>query len=294
MPDIEIITPTEEQQSQFFRFRQRVDSIHCSFEEAIFLDLIIREYKPKKILEIGCGPGFYSNIILNSISNKQVYENDVPVLHSIDLRSNSKITPTLEPGHVVKNKKLKKQWHLYYPGFVLDYINEIGDDIDMVLLADNIQQIPGYIMDFLMVLPFLKKGAIFVTYNFSLSQILCANDKVKDLAIAPKILYSALNGKPILWHNSNNNIDKDAAFNPFNLAAKRLNYNIMMDVYNVFNLLWLRWDYKTHNNKDKQGIPWFKRKQEIIPFFKKYYNSYYSNLLIDIYKYQELIFETQE
>ena len=115
-----------------------------------FLNGVIRKFKPKKILEIGVAEGGSSIIILNAIKDiKDAH------LYSVDLSSNSQI------GYCVRDlmKEDLNRWTLYTGNIVAKFIEEIGNNIDMVFI-DSAHFEPGEILDFLIVFPFLKEGAI--------------------------------------------------------------------------------------------------------------------------------------
>ena len=136
----------------------KINSSEMTNLERKFLNGVIRQVKPKKILEIGVAAGGGSSIILNAIKD---IENSV--LYSIDYsekyyRNNSKDT-----GFIVNENfsYLKDKWKLYTGGVSAKFIEEIGADIDLCLL-DTVHSNPGEFLDFLMILPYLKKNLYLV------------------------------------------------------------------------------------------------------------------------------------
>ena len=132
-----------------------------SYKERCFLNGIIRQNKPKKILEVGVSAGGSSAVILNSIKDC-----DEARLYSVDYserwyRDNSKRT-----GFVIDSQfsHLKDKWQLYTGGTAAKFIEQIGGDIDLCLI-DTVHANPGEFLDFLIVLPYLKKNAIVVLHD---------------------------------------------------------------------------------------------------------------------------------
>ena len=115
-----------------------------------FLNGIIRKFKPKIIVEIGVANGGSSVVILNAIQSIQNSH-----LYSIDLLNESKV------GSCVYKyfSQFTKIWTLFKGNITAKFIENIGKEIDMVFL-DTSHFEPGEILDFLMVLPFLKEEAI--------------------------------------------------------------------------------------------------------------------------------------
>lgn len=132
-----------------------------SYKERCFLNGIIRQTKPKKILEVGVSAGGSSAVILNAIKDC-----DDARLYSVDYnkkwyRDNSKHT-----GFVIDSQfaHLKHKWRLYTGGTSAHFMEEIGGDIDLCLI-DTVHSNPGEFLDFLIVLPYLKKNAIVILHD---------------------------------------------------------------------------------------------------------------------------------
>ena len=126
-----------------------------------FINGIIRKFKPKKILELGVMNGGSSIIILNAI--KDIKNSH---LYSIDINNSPKI------GRCVKEifSCLADKWTLFKGNIAAKYMEDIGKNIDLAFL-DTSHFEPGEILDFLLILPFLKEEAIiiFTRRNFRFS-----------------------------------------------------------------------------------------------------------------------------
>jgi predicted O-methyltransferase YrrM len=59
-----------------------------------------------------------------------------------------------------------KNWSLFKGDLATAFLEKIGNDIDMVFI-DTVHYQPGEILDFLMVLPFLKEEAIVIFHDIA-------------------------------------------------------------------------------------------------------------------------------
>ena len=146
-----------------------------------FLNGIVRKFKPKKILEIGVKKGGSSIVILNAINDFKDSH-----LYSIDLDSNEIV------GQCVNEyfPELKKKWTLFKGNIATEFIEQIGNDIDMVFI-DTAHFEPGEILDFIIVLPFLKENAIAIFHDIA-NQITKSSDRNEW---APYIIFNGIRGE---------------------------------------------------------------------------------------------------
>lgn len=201
-----------------------------TYLERCFLNGIIRQTKPKKILELGVSAGGSSAIILNAIKDF-----DDTKLYSVDYskkwyRDNSKDT-----GFIIDEKfsNLKNKWKLYAGGTAAKYMEEIGGEIDLCLI-DTVHSNPGEFLDFLIVLPYLKKNAVLILHDVALH-------KPYKWCITNGILFSCLRGKKFSFN--------EGFWNKFaNIGAVILDENIMDNILDYFYLLTLPWEYSPSDN----------------------------------------------
>ena len=195
-----------------------------TYMERRFLNGIIRKVKPKKILELGVCAGGSSAIILNAIKdieNSRLYSVDYNPYYWKDISKKC--------GFIIDEKfqHLKNKWKLYTGGVAAKFMDNIGGDIDLCLL-DTAHINPGEFLDFLMVLPYLKKNAIVILHD-TLFQLY--RDGYTNAA-----LFSSLKGKKIT-------ISEGKLSNIGNIGAVILDENIMDNVFDYFYLLTLKWQY---------------------------------------------------
>ena len=224
--------------------------------ERKFLNGIIRQLKPKKILEIGVSAGGSSIIILNAIKDIEEAK-----LYSIDYLKKWHFNNEKDVGYLVKEKcnYLSDKWKLYTGGVTANFIEEIGGDIDLCLL-DTAHRNPGEFMDFLMFLPYMKKNAVIVIHD-----IIFHTFNIDPQAYTCGLLFNTIKGKKITTKdNFNNNVGNVA-----NIGAVILDDNIMDNILEHFLLLMLPWKY----------MP----KDEDIIVTQRLFSKHYSQELIDLF-----------
>ena len=170
---------------KYNNIKQKIEEKKCSEmwdNQKEFLNGIIRKFKPKKILEIGVRQGGSS--ILNAIDD---FKNSK--LYSIDLDTGEYI------GHCVKDffPNFMKNWILFKGNISTEYIEKIGNNIDMALI-DTAHFEPGEILDFLIILPFLNENAIIIIHDIA-NQITRSSKRDEW---APYIIYNGIRGEKYL------------------------------------------------------------------------------------------------
>ncbi|EKV56382.1 class I SAM-dependent methyltransferase [Brachyspira hampsonii] len=224
-----------------------------------FLNGIIRQNKPKKILELGVSAGGSSAIILNAINDI-----DNSFLYSIDYSDKYYRNPSKEVGWIVKEKfnNMTNKWKLYTGATAAKFIEEIGYDIDICLL-DTMHINPGEFIDLLIILPYMKKGGIIILHDTSM-HIYPGLEHVYTNGV----LFSCLKGKKF-------NISESTIKDVGNIGAVILDENIMEYVFDYFYLLTLPWQY----------LPKLKDIVDIENIFSKHYKSHLVKLFSNISSY---------
>lgn len=172
---------------KYNNIKQKFVGNKCSemwYNQKEFLNGIIRKFKPKKFLEIGVRYGGSAIIILNAIDD---FKNSK--LYSIDLDKEEYV------GHCVKDlfPNLMKNWILFKGNISTEYMEKIGNNIDMALI-DTAHFEPGEILDFLIILPFLNENAIIIIHDIA-NQI--TRSKTRD-EWAPYIIFNGIRGEKYL------------------------------------------------------------------------------------------------
>ena len=254
-----------------------------SNEEREFLNAIIVRNQPKKLLEVGVSAGSSSVIILNAIKN-----DSQAALFSIDYLADWYRDTTKKSGYIVDSyPDLQSKWKLFQGGLSLNFMEEIGGDIDFCFI-DTVHSNPGELLDMLMVLPFLKDDAIIVFHDVNQH-----TSFVKEFAeyhrvwgITNNLLFSALTGKKYIQGNfirrSPYEYEKINMYPYFpNIGAIKTNRETKNHIFEIFNLLTLKWTY----------IPDIKEEQSIIRFLSKYYDTYFVEYTQKVFAYHRECFE---
>ena len=171
----------------FNNIKDKLFKANCSImwgNQREFINGIIRKVKPKKVLELGVLFGGSSIIILNAINDLRNSH-----LYSIDLDSNEYV------GSCVKNHfpNLLKKWTLFKGDVAAQFMHKIGKNIDLAMI-DTSHFEPGEILDFIMILPFLKEEAVVIFHDID-HQITHSKGKDMRYEWAPYLIFNIIRGE---------------------------------------------------------------------------------------------------
>ena len=237
--------------------------------EKRFLNGIIRQNKPKKILELGVSAGGSSAIILNAIKDI-----DNAKLYSIDYSDKWYLDNNKNSGFIISEKfpHLQNKWELYTGGVAAKFIEKIGAGIDICFL-DTAHRNPGEFLDLLMVLPYINKGGIIILHDTIFHVYnMDSNDYTNG------IIFACLNGKKYIIKKDKERPELD---NSGNIGAVILDDNIMDRIYDYFHLLTFHWAY----------MPTDEDIEYINKLFYKNYNKNLIELFDSIVKRNKSIFK---
>jgi len=259
-------------------------------EEISFLCGLIKEKKPRKLVEVGVASGGTSCAIIECLER-----NDVDVeMYSIDAAEGSCYNGSEACGHLIgkykQENELKRVKHTLLTGCILpEVIDEIASlkEVDFLIL-DTIHILPGELFDFLVGLPYLKDGAIVVLHDvgMNISGFRCYEDAF-SIEIATKVLFDVVSGKKYQienWEYKPYGIPNIAAFEITNDTRTNV-----MDVISALSLTWetdwvFSWDYtdkyvknicKNYNEECKRMLLQlieFHRRVEAKNYVEKYMN----------------------
>ena len=223
----------------YFPHRKNFVTMHR--RESGFICGLVEVAHPKKILEVGVESGGTTTMLLQQLEDfNEPYE-----MYSIDLNQrlhNEEIgllvTFAKENNLLAPPPIMNERHKLYLGKYLPQVIDEIGSNIDFVVL-DTVHYTPGELLDFLVMLPYLKEGAIVVLHDVSLNQL---NDPFhKSDAHATGLLFSSVYAKEKFL-----NFKPKTRWVPYsypNIAAFTVNYMTRENVENVFLALMLTWHY---------------------------------------------------
>lgn len=220
--------------------------------DSAFLCGLIREKKPRKILEIGIAAGGTTAIILECLS--QLGMDETTELYSIDCRELFYRGVGEKSGYLAEEYKEVSNWHgkhkVYLGKYFPEVADEIGNDIDFVVL-DTTHRLPGEFLDFLAVFPYLKPHTCVVVHD------ICLNHIEIPTQIATQLLMDTVVGDKYLVQ------DSDREFGYPNIGAFDINNDTAKYIADVFNALIVTWDY----------LPEKSMYELYLQFFEKHYAS---------------------
>ncbi len=169
------------------------------FEQS-FLCGLLKMKKPNKIVEVGVSAGGTTAVILNCLS----ILNSSAKMYSIDFAKRYYRNPKMETGFIAKDiKKVLKSdvQHEILTGNVAPaFLEQIGKNIDFLIL-DTVHTLPGELLDFLAIFPYLSPKATVVLHDVSLnlqhtisSARSYSTKVVFDIVVADKILMETPEG----------------------------------------------------------------------------------------------------
>jgi hypothetical protein len=133
---------------------------------------------------------------------------------------------------------------------------------------------PGEILDFLMILPFLRDDATIVFHDTQLH--LYGGKELNGWTFTNCLLMSAIYGEKIVPEYLSKNNSGKPHFP--NIGAIKINSNTKQRLFEIFNLLTIRWVYY---------IPGDEELLEILAFFARYYDARFIEYLKDVIIYQK-------
>lgn len=198
-------------------------------DELAFLCGMIKERKPKKIVEIGVAAGGTTAVILNCITTLGLKAK----MYSIDLMTTYYRDRTKEAGYLAKECKTllhEDVDHTFYTGkYAAECLEAIGNDIDFLIL-DTVHSLPGEIFDFLACFPFLKQGTTVVLHDVLLNHL---GDNPN--AFATKLLFDSVTGMKFM------NTDDDGKL--IGIGAFVITEDTQRYIADVFSVLTITWKY---------------------------------------------------
>ena len=214
-----------------------------------FLSGIIKKQMPKKILEVGVAEGCTTSMIIKTLELSQCMSEII----SVDLANLYKGN---EVGWMVKHLPKPQYVHhtLITGKRLIDCISDIGINIDLVIL-DTTHTVPGEILEFLTVLPFMSQDGIVVLHDIQLSNYYLNQKNILSSLrpIATKILFSTVSGEKYY------NYDVKGSDN---IAAFKINEETFKNIEMVFFSLSHPW----HSRMSSYTLNKYRT------FFLKYYS----------------------
>lgn len=242
-----------------------------TLSEQEFLTDLVRQYKPKKLLELGIASGSSSVLLLNAIK-------DMPESHltSIDYSTLYYRNKSKNSGFVVDEyPELKDKWTLYTGALASEFMDKVGANIDFCFI-DTMHALPGEVIDFLLVLPYLKPDAVVVFHDTNLQTWgnwpQCTSNNM---------LVSAISGEKIVPETFENIFFHNTLKVDFQMYFPNIT-GIILDgmqkekIWDIFNLLTQKWKYILKSEDIKS----------IRTSLKRHYSDFYVSMFDSILNYQ--------
>lgn len=234
------------------RFSVNDEGAEMTDWELGFLCGLIRDYSPKKIVEVGVAAGGTTAIILNCISMLGIK----PEMYSIDINQRYYRDEGYETGYLANTilDKVRVNHTFRLGALSTEYVEQIGKDIDFLIL-DTAHSLPGELLDFLVFLPYLKEDAVVVLHDIALTHISIEPNN----SFATKMLLDLVNADKLYQINPEYQMPTIGAFKITNETRKC--------VKNIFKALQMKWNYMPTDNQ--------------IDSYRSFYKRIYSNDLVE-------------
>ena len=205
--------------------------------ELSFICGLIKQYKPKKIVEVGVGAGGTTSVMLNCLS---LLGYDFK-MYSVDICSKWYGDVSKDTGFVaqqlIHSNKLCNINHTFLFGHTIAHtLDDVGGDIDLIIL-DTMHSLPGELLDFISSFHSLSKDAIVVLHDVGQSQHGNCNVYGAPFEYASLVTMSTVVGDKILPFDKNNM----AGFP--NIGAFKINNDTYKHVNDWFLALFINWNY---------------------------------------------------
>ena len=213
--------------------QDNVDNVEMTNDEIWFVKHFVKEYNPKKIVEIGISAG-------GNTVNLLKWKDEDAQLFSVDIatrwyRDNTKLS-----GFMAEEVGISDNWKLYRGYDYLDVFEEIGDDIDLIII-DTVHSMPGEFFTFLAVLPQLKDGCIVILHDIHLNLVKFNYNKFSKYdkaAYCTGLLFGGVNSN-MKWSLKSDDVS--------NIGAFVVDRYTRENVKDIFHLLCASWDYFPHD-----------------------------------------------
>ena len=225
-----------------------------------FLCGLLREMRPRKVLEVGVAAGGTSCVIMEALERLCSEDGTEAVLHSVDLNQKFYRDKRQPVGYMAENMKGRcshVRHEVYYGAMLSEYIDRIGGNIDFLIL-DTAHTLPGEILDFLLAMPYLQDKATVVLHDIMLPLLVdspksCATNVLLESVQADKYI--------LLMDKCPGGVE--------NIGAFSIGKETRKNAANVFFALLKRWNYGLTDEQAES--------------YRNYYARYYDDECLHLY-----------
>ena len=197
-----------------------------------FISGIIKMKRPNKIVEIGVAEGGTTAVIMQTLSMLELESK----VYSVDLNENFYYNNGLKTGYAFHEIKrlisLGKNEHQFMFGkTIAGQLELIGKGIDLVII-DTTHVLPGEILDFVAILPYLSKKAIVILHDVDVFWGRIINNELEAMeGVATRVLFISVLADRIV----------DNENEMCNIAAYQINEHTYKYIEGCFWALGLPW-----------------------------------------------------
>ena len=197
--------------------------------DAAFLCGLLERYRPRKIVEVGVSSGGTTAVVLQCMEDLGYdYE-----MYSVELREIVHYETNKRAGYLATEAAEKlgvNNWTLLTGGVLPDFVDQIGDGIDFLLL-DTTHRLPGEVLEFLVAYPHLAEHAVVCMHDIR------QNFKrwTATTSIATNVLFASVVAEKILCE------DEKRSHGYPNIGAFRINEDTGRYICNVALALMPNW-----------------------------------------------------
>lgn len=222
---------------------ETINHIEMSYFESSFLAGLLCLDQPKNILEVGVSAGGTTALILNVLSSL----NNNAHLNSVDLNEKWYVDKQKETGYLAKQMPYDN-WQLHTGKYLPEVIDNLPHPFDFCIL-DTVHSLPGELLDFLVLLPYMKLNSILVLHDINLFFI---GQHFQRDSFSNKILYDNICGEKIYT------LDTETNQLP-NIGAVRITEDTIKYINNVFYSFAMAWVYIPNENEFNIYYNFFKK-----------------------------------
>ena len=144
------------------KLKKESEFIEMSEFESAFLCGLLKQYKPKSILEVGCSAGGTTALILET-----VLENGSEVF-SVDITEKWYKNPAHNTCFVAEKYHGKyEKWFRHFGKYLPEVIESFDRIFDFCIL-DTVHLTPGEILDYCCIIPYMNIGRVLVIHDTNL------------------------------------------------------------------------------------------------------------------------------
>ncbi len=203
-------------------------TIGMTTDETALICGLIRQNRPRKILEVGVNKGGTTAVLLTALE----LLSEESVLHSVDIFDNTEEI-------LGKIPDITHRLKLHCGRDISAYLEEIGNDIDFCIL-DTSHVLPGEVLNFLCILPYLTIGATVVVHDQT-HQFDVDSPYVRHMGSSSIISCRLLNDLVVARKTTPAMVGPDGMQSAPNISSFTISEQTISNAGNILSALMLPW-----------------------------------------------------